>query len=285
MAGTRKRGARVSAAKLLIVLALAFAAAVYDSNTRIDVAEYTMGFESLPASFDGFRIVSLSDVHAAQFGKNNKNLIAATARARPDIIAITGDLIDRAGQLGIIDTLVGGLTRIAPVYYVTGNHEWDSGDMKNLQSLLEQRGVTVLRNAYVPLTKGGGTIILAGTDDPNGPADMIKPVEFFETVRRAEGDRFLIVLEHRNNHLELYSSLGVDLVVCGHAHGGIVRLPFTDGLIGPSREFLPTYTNGIYTRGATSMLVSRGVGNHTGFPRFLNNPHIPVAILRRSTLR
>ncbi|MDR2357721.1 MAG: metallophosphoesterase [Oscillospiraceae bacterium] len=286
MVGKRARGGRVSVAvKLLIALALAFAAAVYDSNTRIDVAEYTLRFGNLPASFDGLRIASLSDVHAAQFGKNNEKLIAAVVRARPDIIALTGDLIDDTGQLGIIDTLVGGLADIAPVYYVTGNHEWDSGDMRNLQSLLEQRGVTVLRNAYIPLTISGESVVLAGTDDPNGPSDMVKPEKFIEDIRRAEGDKFLIVLEHRNNHLEMYSSLGVDLIICGHAHGGIVRLPFTDGLVGPSREILPTYTNGVYTAGATSMLVSRGVGNHTGYPRFLNNPHIPVAVLRRSAIR
>jgi predicted MPP superfamily phosphohydrolase len=256
------------------------AALIYDSNFRIDVDEYQLNYADLPPSFDGFRVVSLSDVHAAQFGKDNRKLIDAVWGAKPDIIAITGDLIDSYGQLGIIDTLVGGLLEIAPVYYVTGNHEWDSGDVKNLLSLLEQRGATVLRNEYTRLTRGGGAIVLAGTDDPNGPADMKTPSELIGDIRSAEGERFIVVLEHRNNHLGLYASLGVGLVVCGHAHGGIVRLPFTDGLMGPSRELFPTYTSGVYAEGATKMLVSRGVGNHTGFPRFLNNPHIPVAVLR-----
>jgi predicted MPP superfamily phosphohydrolase len=265
---------------VLLICAVLVAALTIDSNVRLDVAEYRLYYADLPRSFDGFRVVSLSDVHAAQFGKDNRRLIAAVSDARPDIIAITGDVIDSDGQLGIVDTLVVGLLEIAPVYYVTGNHEWDSGDIKNLLGLLERRGVTVLRNGYELLERGDGAIVLAGTDDPNGPADMKTPQELVGDIRSAEGGRFIIVLEHRNNHLGLYASLGVDLVVCGHAHGGIARLPFTDGLIGPSREWLPTYTNGVYASGGTKMLVSRGVGNHTGFPRFLNNPHIPVAILR-----
>jgi predicted MPP superfamily phosphohydrolase len=278
MATHRKRRGR--GVKLLGMLAVLIAALLYDSNTRIDTAEYTLSFGNLPPAFDGYRIVSLSDVHAAQFGRDNVRLITAVAEASPDIIAITGDLIDSTGQLGIVDTLVSSLTEIAPVYYVTGNHEWDSGDVRDLLSLLEQRGVTVLRNSFVPLTVGADTVVLAGTDDPNGPTDMIPPERLIEDIRSAEGGRFLIVLEHRNNRLGLYSSLGVELVICGHAHGGIVRLPFTDGLVGPSRELLPSYTSGVYTHGGTDMLVSRGIGNHTGFPRFLNNPHIPVAVLR-----
>jgi predicted MPP superfamily phosphohydrolase len=265
---------------LLGFLALLLSAVFFDGNTRIDAAEYTLSYVNLPRAFDGYRITSLSDVHAAQFGKDNRRLIAAVRKTRPDVIAITGDLIDSTNQLGVVDALIEGLTAIAPVYYVTGNHEWDSGDIKNLFSLLRRRGVAVLRNEYVVLTRGSDAIVLAGTDDPNGPADMMKPARLIESIRAKEGDKFLIVLEHRNNHLGLYASLGVDLIICGHAHGGIVRLPFTDGLVGPAREFLPSYTNGVYTSGGASMLVSRGIGNHTGYPRFLNNPHLPVAVLR-----
>jgi predicted MPP superfamily phosphohydrolase len=278
MAVRRKRGKRARAA--LLICAVLAAVLFYDSNFRIDVAEYRLDCADLPLPFDGFRVVSLSDVHAAQFGRDNERLIAAVSGAKPDIIAITGDLIDSRGQLDIVDTLVGGLLEIAPVYYVTGNHEWDSGDIKNLLSLLEQRGATVLRNGYALIERGGGAIVLAGTDDPNGPADMKTPKELIGDIRAAQGERFIVVLEHRNSHLGLYASLGVGLVICGHAHGGIVRIPFTDGLVGPSRELFPTYTSGVYAQGATYMLVSRGVGNHTGFPRFLNNPHIPVAVLR-----
>jgi len=186
-------------------------------------------------------------------------------------------------QLRAAETLVAGLTPIAPVYFVTGNHEWDRrvGGPWALFEIMEAHGVTVLRNQYVRLQRGDDQIILAGTDDPHGPADMIRPYDFVRTIHAREGeDSFIVMLEHRNQNLPLYSSLGVDLVLCGHAHGGIIRLPFTDGLIGPQREWFPTHTSGIYTMDNTHMVVSRGLGNYIWMPRFLNNPHLVVAVLK-----
>ena len=271
---------------LLLVVLLAIGALFYDSNTRIVVSEYELSYDTLPESFDGFRIVALSDIHAAMFGKDNERLVAKVRVAKPDIIAITGDFTDGSDklpldeQLAVAEALVEKLVRIAPVYYITGNHEWDDGGIWELLSILEDHGVTILRNRYTLLESAGDAIILAGVDDPNGPADMISRGDFVESIYEREGDGFVIMLEHRNNNLPLYSSLGVELVLCGHAHGGIIRIPFTDGLMGPDRQWFPTYTNGIYTMDGTNMLVSRGVGNHTGLPRLLNNPHIVVAILR-----
>ena len=268
----------------LFILLIAFL--FFDSYFRISVTEYELFYGNLPEAFDGFRIVVLSDIHAAVFGQNNERLVREVRGANPDIIAISGDFTDGNEklhideQLAIANRLVKELITIAPVYYVTGNHEWDGGEVWQLLSMLDEHGVTVLRNRYVVLESGADSIVLAGTDDPNGPADMIQPDELVERIRESEGDGFVVILEHRNNRLPLYSELGVDLVLCGHAHGGIIRLPFTDGLIGPERDWFPTYTNGVYSIGNTNMVVSRGVGNHTGWPRFLNNPHIAVAILR-----
>jgi len=109
---------------------------------------------------------------------------------------------------------------------------------------------------------------------------MITPREFVERIHANENPDFIIMLSHRNNNLRLYSDLDVDLVLSGHAHGGMVRLPFTDGLIGPQGELFPTYTSGVYSRGNTNMVVSRGLGNHFGWTRFLNNPHVVVVELR-----
>ena len=280
MSKAAKRRRRRIIPKLLLLLIFVTAILLFDSNTRLVTTEYELRYDNLPAAFDGYRIVVLSDIHASEHGRDNGRLISRVRDAAPDIIAVTGDLIDSDDQLEIVETLMTGLAGIAPVYYITGNHEWDSGGIRPLLELLPELGVTVLRNNYVRLESGGSTIILAGTDDPNGPADMIKPAEFVDKIYSNEGNPFIVMLEHRNNHLGLYSSLGVDLVICGHAHGGIIRLPFTDGLVGPSREWFPTFTNGIYEQGDTKMLVSRGVGNHTGYPRFLNNPHIAVAVLK-----
>jgi predicted MPP superfamily phosphohydrolase len=271
---------------ILLLLILLISILLIDSNTRIVVNEYPLHYSNLPAAFDGYRIVQLSDIHAVDFGKENEGLIDAVKKAQPDMIAITGDLVnnddDSDYDLGIIRPLIKSLVTIAPVYYVTGNHEWDSGWVRELLKMLGDNGVTVLRNDYERLYIGKDSIILAGIDDPNGPADMISPEAFLSQTRMNEGDTFIMLLAHRNNYLNRLSGQGVDLILCGHAHGGLIRLPLIGGLVGPSRELFPNFTSGIYTDGNTKMLVSRGIGNHTGIPRFLNNPEIPVIILKQS---
>jgi len=273
---------------VLVIIVLTVGILLYDSNYRLVTTEYELYYENLPAAFEGYRIVVLSDIHAAVFGDNNKRLISEVRDAAPDIVAITGDFTDGTGkvsaegQIEIAESLILGLLPIAPVYYITGNHEWDDGGVRELLELLDEHGVGVLRNRYTRLHSGGESIILAGIDDPNGPADMIRPDELVARIRDAEGESFIVMLEHRNYNLPLYSEAGVELVLCGHAHGGIIRLPFTDGLIGQQRDWFPTFTNGVYTMGETSMVVSRGVGNHTGLPRFLNNPQVVVVTLRNS---
>ena len=282
MARTKKRKPRFLFLKSLLLIALILAALLFDSNFRIDVAEYPLEYKNLPEAFDGYRISVLSDFHAAEFGDGNSRLIKAMERTNPDIIVITGDFIDADGQMDIAETLIRGIKTIAPVYFITGNHEWDSGVIRELFAMLTEEGVTVLRNDYVLLARGSESIVLAGVEDPNGPADMISPYDFIQKIRGETDGKFLIALNHRNHLLDFFSSLGVELVISGHAHGGIVRFPFTDGLVGPRRELFPTHTSGVYTEGLTKMLVSRGVGTHAGMPRFLNNPHIPVAVLKKS---
>ncbi len=265
---------------ILLVLILIFAFLAYDSNTRIEVSEYNLSYSCLPSDFDGFRIVQLSDIHTTLFGKNNEKLFDAVRKAAPDIIAITGDLVDDNTHGDYIARLFEGLTAIAPVYYVTGNHEWSSHFLSELQELMGEYGVTYLSNEYVLLERSGRSIVLAGVDDPCGYADMKTPRELIEEIHRDVGtDKYVCLLSHRNNSLTKYSGLGYDTILSGHAHGGLIRLPFTDGLIGPSRELFPDYTCGIYSENGTDMVVSRGLAVALETPRFLNNPHIPIIIL------
>ena len=272
---------------VLLVILIPMGILLVDSNTRLVTTEFELFYTDLPDAFDGYRIVLLADLHGAEHGKDNERLVEAVRAANPDIIAIAGDLIDRfqpgrpvERQLEIAETLVSQLVRIAPVYYVTGNHEWDSGEVRSLLSMLGDSGVDVLQNQYRLLSTGGDNIILAGVDDPGGPADMIKPDEFINNIRQNEDVDFIVVLSHRNYNLSMFSGLGVDLVLSGHAHGGMIRLPFTDGLIGPRNELFPTFTSGVYSMGSTDMVVSRGLGNHFGWTRLLNNPQVVVVELR-----
>ncbi len=277
--GKKRRGGR----GLLVFLALAaaFAALLYDSGTRIVTDEFKIGNSRLPEGFEGFRVTHLSDLHATRFGEGNRELIEAVRGSDPDIIVITGDMVDGEGQQDYVRELIPALTAVAPVYYVTGNHEWASGWVHELFRLLEELGAVVLRNEYVLLERGGGRIVLAGVDDPNGPADQKTPEALVEEIRAAYPGEYILMLAHRDTELDMWASLGVDAVLCGHAHGGLIRLPFTDGLAAPGQGWFPTYTAGVYERGATQMLVSRGFTGSHGVPRFLNNPQVAVAVLTR----
>jgi len=279
----RKRKKRGRALLWLLLLAALLAALLYDGSTRIVTTEYEIASARLPAAFSGYRIVQVSDVHAVEFGGMRERILSELREIRPHVIAVTGDLIDAETQLDYARSFLAALTEIAPVYYVAGNHEWAAKIARQVFAICEEVGVTVLRNRYVTLTLGEDRIVLAGLDDPNGNADMITPEAFFAKLRAQEGeDAYVVLLAHRNDRIEQYAALGADLILCGHGHGGLIRLPFTDGLINSNRELFPSYTSGVYEVDGTVFLVSRGLGNHTGVPRFLNNPHLPVAVLRQA---
>ena len=205
---------------------------------------------------------------------------------RPDLIVVTGDLIDQKSQLEMVPALARGLAAIAPSYYVTGNHEWalGSGTVRELKAVLAQCGVSVLSNQYEILERGGSKLVLAGVDDPNGRADQTTPEELSAQIGDAEPGLFTLLLAHRNDHFEQYAQAGHDLVMAGHGHGGIVRLPVVGGLLGTDRRFFPPWTSGSYTLGESAMFVSRGLGNNTtpfkGF-RLFNRPELAVVTLTR----
>lgn len=267
---------------VLLVLALAGTWFFYDQQNRIQTEELTISSPRLPAAFDGLRIVQVSDLHGKEFGPDNATLMEKVAELKPDLIAITGDLIDDPEQLPIIAPVARGLAAIAPTYYVTGNHEWAIREAYTVKSALRECGVTVLSNQWLTLERSGQTMVLAGIDDPNGPYDQKNPAELAGEIRAALGDPYILLLAHRNEYHEVYSDCAFDLTLCGHVHGGIIRLPFTDGLIDNTRRrFFPSYTAGLYPldSGGT-LMVSRGLGNGGMAFRLFNRPHLPVIILR-----
>ena len=181
-----------------------------------------------------------------------------------------------------------GLADIAPTYYISGNHEWAAGIIGELRDLFDETGVVYLRNDYISLQRGGDEILLAGIEDPNGYADQKTPQQLASELYSAEGDPFWLLLAHRNNHFPgEYCLLGADLTLCGHGHGGIWRLPFTDGLISTTLELFPSYTDGLYTCdcgscGGAQVFVSRGLGNSPRIPRLFNRPEVAVITLKSS---
>ena len=239
----------------------------------------------LPPGFDGYKIVQLSDLHGHEYGEGSAELLAMVAREKPDLIVITGDLIDRESQLQMVPALAKGLAAIAPAYYVTGNHEWSLGTAKvrELKNLLAQCGVTALSNQYEILERDGARLALAGVDDPNGYADQATPEELYAQIRDEAPGLFTVLLAHRNDRFRQYAAAGYDFVLSGHGHGGIVRLPFVGGLMGTDRQWFPKWTSGLYTVGDSTLFVSRGLGNNTvpfrGF-RLFNRPELAVITLR-----
>jgi len=279
---------RRPARRRLAGAALGLAAAVLFllwSNCSLQTELFTFSSPRLPEGFDGCRIVVLSDLHGAVFGRENQRLVSAVADLAPDFIAVTGDLVDKdtadpidyAGQLGR------ALSGIAPVYYVTGNHEWGAGGVPELKEALSAAGWTVLGNRYVPLERNGGSITLAGIDDPLGYADQKTPEELTRELYAAQEHPFWILLAHRNDRFESqYSLLGADLTLSGHGHGGILRLPFTDGLVGTAHNLFPSYTSGFYEAHGHTVFVSRGLGNVGRTFRIFNRPQVAAITLERS---
>ena len=272
----------------IVALSAVLLLGVWWDNNRLVTEEYIYADAALPAAFEGFRIVQLSDLHGRQFGEGNARLIAAAEAARPDLIALTGDFVDEYSSVADLIPLVDGLTALAPVYYVTGNHEWSSGQAQTVLRTLRKLGVYCLENEFTIIERNGEHILLAGIHDPNGYADQKTPEALAEELYAAEDDPYWLMLAHRNNLFNgRYCRLGANLTLSGHAHGGIWRLPFTDGLIDSGRNWFPTYTSGFYTcddggHEAATVFVSRGLGNSPpSVPRLLNPPQVAVITLAR----
>ena len=280
---SKRRHPWIRLAVLLAVLAAGILF-FYWSNHSLQIERFTFLDSALPEGFDGAVVVQLSDLHCGSFGENNSGLLAAVAAAEPDYIFLTGDLLDQAKPIpeGYVETLAGGLAAIAPTYYVTGNHEWARGSVPELKNTLADCGVTVLSNQFVPLERQGDVILLAGIDDPNGYADQKTPEELAAEIAAAGDSPYWLLLAHRNTlFADRYSRLGANLTICGHGHGGLIRLPFTDGLVSTDRTFFPTYTAGFYTANGARVFVSRGLGNSGRTFRLFNRPQVVVLTLEK----
>lgn len=263
-------------AGLLLLLALA----ALDSKYRLQLSVYEIASPALPAAFDGFRVVHLTDLHGARFGPENRTLIQRVREQEPDLIALTGDFASEPADLEAAEELLAGLEGLAPIFYVSGNHEWAGGCMAETKALMERYGVTCLVNEYRPLSREGERIVVAGADDPNGLADMLRPDELASRLREEYPGDFVLFLGHRNYWVQKYPQLPVDLILCGHAHGGVIRLPFVGGLLDVSHRLGAAYEAGLYPSGRYVMEVSRGLGNSIPIPRLFNRPEIVTLILR-----
>ena len=273
---------RRKTAALLVLTALLAAGFLLWGNCSLQTTETALVSPALPPAFDGLRIVELADLHGRVFGRGSRRLLAAVRRAEPDLICIDGDLFDEHTDLAMLPPLLRGLCAIAPVYYVTGNHEWRVPGLRGILAQMRACGVTVLQDDWRVLRRGEDALVLAGTDDPCGPAERKTPAELIADIRAEAGEAaFLLLLTHRNDQLPQWSALGVQAVLAGHCHGGVVRLPFVGGLFGTDRRLFPAWDAGLYRQGETVLYVSRGLGYTNVHFRLFNRPEVAVIVLRR----
>ena len=255
-------------------------------NTALERNTYTITSSRLPESFDGYRIAHVSDLHNAQMGKDNEMLLTMLREAEPDMIAITGDLIDsRNTDVDIAFQFVQKAVEIAPCYYVTGNHEARISEYEELEARMASVGVVILKDISTEIRIGEDTITLIGVDDPSFQTDYLfgdseAVMSSKLTALHTDGDGFTILLSHRPELFEIYKSHDIDLVLSGHAHGGQFRLPFIGGIVAPNQGFFPKYDAGLYKEGHTNMLVSRGIGNSILPFRINNRPEVLLVELK-----
>ena len=272
---------------VFILMVAAMAIFFYLQNNWLGVTKLELGFQNLPEEFDGFRIVQLSDLHGKWFGKNQKRLLAVLEKLKPDIIVATGDLADsRHYDEEPALELVRKASEIAPVYFVTGNHEAWSGKFSGMEQRLRAAGAIILRNTSWDIDSGGRKLYISGMDDPvsAGYAEdetgyVKKTLE--DILTPIPQNSFKILLSHRPEQFPQYAGYGIDLVFSGHAHGGQFRLPFVGGLVAPDQGFFPKYTSGIYSDKGARMVVSRGLGNSIIPLRIFNRPEVVEVILDR----
>ena len=266
------------------ITAIAAGGYLYWGNNSLTVSRYTIENVKIPKSFDGFKIVQLSDIHNKDFGGR---LSEKVKELLPDIIVITGDLIDsRKTDISVAEKLIAELKSIAPIYYITGNHESRIEAYPELRAVLEKHGAAVLDGKTVDIERNGEKITVTGIDDTTffGSAVLDESKIIFsqklKELAENRGDGFGILLSHRPELIDIYAEHGYDLAFTGHAHGGQIRLPFVGGVLTPNQGFFPEYDAGEFKKDGLTMFVSRGLGNSL-FPfRIGNRPDIVLCELK-----
>ncbi len=282
----------------------------YWENNWIQTTRYELASRRLPAAFDGFVLTQVSDLHGKSFGRDSSKLLERVARERPNLVLITGDIVDEwSYDLEFVARFVAQIGEIAPVLYVTGNHEGNFHDEYLAATLdtIRRAGGKILLNERIALERDGNGARFVDARDPEnaeerivvaGVSDPIRAgktyMALLETELRAvaeqdlkqdskQGGRFQILMSHRPEAGDLYARFGFDVVFAGHAHGGQTRIPWLlpQGLIAPHQGWFPNATSGVKRYGDSTLVISRGLGPSVAPTRIFNRPELVVCKLRR----
>ncbi|MBR5638040.1 MAG: metallophosphoesterase [Pseudobutyrivibrio sp.] len=242
----------------------------------LHLKRYDLHFDNLPEEFDGYKIIQISDFHCKEFGDKESTLIKMVKKTHPDIILLTGDIVDEKHTVDNARYLLEGITDIAPVYFVTGNHEYyDGAPYDQFIDICYDLGVTILDDESVPIEKNGATILLSGLDWKSSTAHMKGILGY------ADSNYFNILMAHDSSKFNFYAEYDYDLVFSGHGHGGLIRIPFIGGVFGTDGTFFPEYDYGIFKMKNSEMVSSSGLGD-ARIPRWNNAREVVLVKLHKN---
>ncbi|MCR5733155.1 MAG: metallophosphoesterase [Lachnospiraceae bacterium] len=282
---------------VIIILAALAGIYIYKESTSLSVTDYTYTFDRLKA--DEFNFVMLSDLHGMDYGQDNRRLLELIDRISPDAVLLAGDMITtghfcryNSDEYRTTLSLIKELSTRYPVYYGIGNHEeklrryvsdgcdkWD-GYTKDLSGY----GIHILQNETVCLDKEG--IVIYGLDLDHKYyrrfRDLPVPDGYLEGIfGEPDRDKVSILIAHFPDQFEAYAKWGADLVLSGHVHGGVIRLPFFGGVVSPQLKLFPKYDSGEFKLNRSTMILTRGAGTHTIPIRINNRPEIVHVKLKK----
>ena len=269
---------------IIILILISSGIYLHFENTKLQVSNYSIEKYSLPSDFNDYKIMQISDFHNTKSKSLTHDLIQEIQKQKPNIIVITGDLIDaNKTDVATAITFINEIKEMAPIYFVTGNHETSTSEYSLLKEQLKNNGVIILDGEATPLKKNDSKINLIGVSDPSSIHDSF--IEDSEIVKgemnslEYDKNNFTILLSHRPELFDTYVEEKINLVLTGHAHGGQIRIPFIGGVIAPNQGFFPKYTSGVFEEKDTTMIVSRGIGNSILPFRINNRPELVVITL------
>lgn len=276
---------------IVLLLLLVVLLRIYIDNEIPKVSNVEIKSPKLPEVFDGYKIVQLSDLHSKSFGNNNKMLIDMIDKESPNIIVMTGDMVTaNEKDFTVFYSLVKELTKKYRVYYVYGNHEGElSLKLKSeITAFLKENGVIVLDNDYISIEKNNEKINLYGLcytqkyySYKGGKKHIITENYIKNKLGTIDKNKYNILLTHNPLFFDAYSGYGFDLTLSGHVHGGLIRLPFIGGILSPERKFFPQYSAGVYEKGNSKLVVSRGLSRGTKGFRLFNRPDVVSITLKK----
>lgn len=269
-----KKALKIIISSVLAVAVVTIIYGLYCSNT-IEIKNYSLRSDRISSQI---RFVFISDLHCKEYGEKNSDLVAKIKEQNPDFIAVGGDMVNKySADDHVMREFLPQLADIAPTYCVLGNHELTLKNEIDFKNDIDLTGAKLLDNEMVTLNINGEKILLGGLSDFPYYKDNINEKLFWEDFKATPKDCYTILLHHQPEYLNgTVDGAKIDLIMCGHTHGGAVQIPFVGGLIAPNQGFFPKYDKGEFDFDNTKMIISAGLGDAYPVLRLNNCPEITV---------